>query len=379
MVRRQPTVLVWKTAWIPSSETFVRDQTAAMTSWTPLKVGGYRIQSTLLDGTEAFLFHEPRVARWGLWWLEVTGRSRRLSKIVRDRNPAIMHAHFARDGMQIRRFARRNKIPLIVTLHGFDITALPRMSGRSGWAYRRNLRKLFRDAAQVIVVSEHIRRTALAHGAPPERTRVVYNGIPVNFEPASPQRQGVLCVGRLVPKKGFADAIRALALLHETGVDATLTIVGDGALRSELTRLAVAASIPVVFTGVLAPEEVRARMAASAVVCVPSMTAPNGDTEGLPTTVLEAALAATPVVAYDHAGIPEAIDHMETGLLVREGDVEALSHAISSLLLNPEWAATLGSKALREVRVKFDVNRRVEDLERVYSTVARLPGPGVDR
>ncbi|EIC07905.1 glycosyl transferase group 1 [Microbacterium laevaniformans OR221] len=113
-------------------------------------------------------------------------------------------------------------------------------------------------------------------------------------------------------------------------------------------------------------------MAASSVVCVPSVRAPDGDTEGLPTTVLEAGLTRTPVVAYTHAGIPEAVDHDVTGLLAPEGDVHTLADALGRVITDPAYAMKLGQAAADKIEREFNLSMHVSTLEYLYDELCDL-------
>ena len=86
------------------------------------------------------------------------------------------------------------------------------------------------------------------------------------------------------------------------------------------------------FTGWLPNAELRRRMRGALAVCVPSLAASDGDAEGLPNVVLEAMAEGVPVIASRHAGIPEAVEHEVSGLLVPPGDPEALAAALRRLV-----------------------------------------------
>ena len=103
------------------------------------------------------------------------------------------------------------------------------------------------------------------------------------------------------------------------------------------------------------------------------VTAPTGETEGLPITVMEAQAMALPVVSTLHAGVPEAISDDQTGLLVQEHDADALADRISSLLHDPERAVRLGAAARVSVLQRFDMSRQVELLEGIYDQLVSRP------
>jgi glycosyltransferase involved in cell wall biosynthesis len=100
-------------------------------------------------------------------------------------------------------------------------------------------------------------------------------------------------------------------------------------------------------------------------VCVPSLAAADGDAEGLPNVVLEAMAEGVPVVASRHAGIPEAVAHEETGLLVPPGDPDALAAALRLLIVAPELRHRLGRRAREIAAARFSAvaqSRRLESI-----------------
>jgi len=277
----------------------------------------------------------------------------------------------------VLRHARRLRIPLIVTLHGWDVTAGPRQPGRRGARHRRRIRAVFRSATTVLAVSEYIAEQAVRHGADPAKVVVHYLGIPLPEQLHAADDGGaepcdVLFAGRLVEKKGVADLLDAL---ERSAPTARTVIVGDGPLRAELERDARARSLDVEFTGMLPPEALRRRLEQAKVFAAPSRTAADGDAEGFGLVFLEAAAAGLPVVAYAHGGVPEAVQDGVTGLLAPEGHVAALGDALDRLLTDEELRRTLGDNAARRVVAEFDIRRRAGELERLYG---RLVGDALE-
>jgi glycosyltransferase involved in cell wall biosynthesis len=111
-------------------------------------------------------------------------------------------------------------------------------------------------------------------------------------------------------------------------------------------------------------------MAGSRLFVSPSKTAPDGDSEGLPTTIVEAARLGLPTVSTRHSGIPEAVKHGETGLLGDEGDRVTLAANIERLLRDDALRVRLGEQARRNADAHFDLALQTERLERLYDTVA---------
>jgi glycosyltransferase involved in cell wall biosynthesis len=175
-----------------------------------------------------------------------------------------------------------------------------------------------------------------------------------------------LFVGRLVEKKGCEYLIESMSLLERDGISVTAVLIGDGPLRPDLERLASEAGANVQFKGFLPIDEVRRWMNRAAVVAVPSVTAANGDSEGLPTVILEAQAMGAAVVATRHSGNPEGVAEGSTAILVPERDAAALAAALRVFLSEPEKARAFGENGRRFVAENFEIGRQVAGLEDIY-------------
>jgi phosphatidylinositol alpha-1,6-mannosyltransferase len=160
-------------------------------------------------------------------------------------------------------------------------------------------------------------------------------------------RPVVLCVSRLVPRKGQDVLIRALPSIRERIPDAALLIVGGGPYRKQLRALASSVGVAehVVLTGSVPWAELPAHYNAGDVFAMPCRTRGRGlDVEGLGIVFLEASATGLPVVAGDSGGAPETVLDHETGRIVDGRDVEDVADTISHLLSDPEDAAKMGAQ-----------------------------------
>jgi phosphatidyl-myo-inositol dimannoside synthase len=165
-------------------------------------------------------------------------------------------------------------------------------------------------------------------------------------------RPVVVCVSRMVPRKGQDTLIRAWpqVLAAATGAGAggpVLLLVGDGPYRAELERLAqrTGVSRSVVFTGAVPLAELPAHYAAGNVFAMPCRTRRGGlDVEGLGIVYLEASASGLPVVGGDSGGAPDAILDGETGYVVPGRDTSAVASRIAELLADPAGATAMGEK-----------------------------------
>ncbi|NUT32588.1 MAG: glycosyltransferase [Hamadaea sp.] len=370
------TVVIWRSGLLRGSETFVREHGRALTRWRPVFVGAEKVPSVLAEDGDVIAFP---AGRWGLLGLKLTGRSRRLRKVIAGLRPALVHAHFGGDGWLISGTAARLRVPLVVTLHGLDATKEPQAPGLRGLRYRRHLRTVLRRAALVIAVSEFIGRQAVALGADPATVRVHHTGVPLPVVRSVPKEWDVVFVGRFVAKKGVDDLIAALALLSDLRPAALL--IGDGPLLDAARKQAADLGVDATFAGAQPPAAVAEYLIRSRVLAAPSKTAPDGDSEGLPTALLEAAGHGLPAVSTHHSGIPEAVLHDETGLLGPEGDPAALAAHIRRLLTDDDLRERMGRRARAHVEEHFDLARQTVLLEEHYDALASSPpdhGYGAD-
>lgn len=367
-------VLLFRSELLPVSETFIANQAAALRGYEPRFAGLKRVPGGLaLD--------EARV-------VAITGRDSLQAKVARRvylrtgfapgflgrveaAGAKLIHAHFATDACAALAIQQRIRVPMMVTLHGYDVTSedVALRALDVGRCYLRRKHELWKRASVFVCVSDWIRQKALERGFPEEKLWVHPIGIDVEvFQPAgSPAKEPlVLFVGRLVEKKGCAYLLRAMRSVQAQMPETRLVVVGDGPLRGSLEEEARGLR-RCCFAGAASADAVREWMRQAAVVAVPSVVAANGDTEGLCLVVLEAQAMKVPVVGFRGPGI-EVVDG-ETGLLVPQRDEGALADALLSLLRFQSVAAQMGMAGRARVERLFNLCRQTALLEEKYDEV----------
>lgn len=245
--------------------------------------------------------------------------------------PDLIHAHFGPNGMLASFASRILRVPMTVTFHGYDTTALPRIQG---WEpYRRLL-----GQARAVVHSPFIARLVRSHLPIPVQQvtlgvdRARFRGAlrPSSWRP----HVRLLTVGRLIFQKGHHVAIEALALLRHRlpARQWSLTVCGDGRERRLLEDRARQLGLreAVRFTGALSSAQVPEAMHAADVLLVPSVRGADGSQEAFCRVALEGLASGLAVVASDTGGLGEAVG--DAGMLVRAGSAAAFAEAVENLL-----------------------------------------------
>jgi colanic acid/amylovoran biosynthesis glycosyltransferase len=271
-----------------------------------------------------------------------------------------VHAHFATSATAVALHLHELAgVSYSFTAHAKDIY---RHSVES-----ESLERKLRSARFAVTVSDYNwRYLAAFDGA--ERLVRIYNGLDVErFAPNGAAREEpplVLAVGRLIEKKGFADLVRACALLRRDGLAFRCRIVGKGELEGELRSLIEELGLEqhVELAGPIPREQLLAVYPRATVVVAPCVIGSDGNRDGLPTALIEAMALGVPVVATDVTGIPELVEHGRTGLLVPQHDPEALAGAIRRIVAEPATAERLVRAGRARVEEDFDLHANIAHL-----------------
>ena len=370
-----PSVIVFCDHLLYPSETFIRAQTEALRRFVPVYAGSRRVHGLDLPEADTFTINRGGLTgRARELVFKVFGAAPALTKRLRDRAPALMHAHFGPDGLYALPVAKKLGIPLIVTFHGSDATATDLRHVKAPYGYRRFLTQkkiLQREADLFLAVSEFIRKKLEEHGFPSDKIIVHHIGVDTAlFSPAGREKESiVLFVGRLVERKGVDYLIRAMAEVQKITPSAELVLIGDGHLRGDLENQASQSLRRYRFLGTQRPEVVREWMDRASVFCAPSVRTVSGEEEGFGMVFAEAQAIGTPVVSFASGGIVEAVQHGETGFLAPECDWHSLAKYLSTLLENDDLRRKFGAAGRARVRRHFDLNTQTAVLETIYDNV----------
>lgn len=363
--------IVFRSKLLPLSETFVYNQTKYLNKLEPLftgitNVNGFPIKdkNTINDGG---LFGRLLEIIFKVFYIDFN-----LTKKLKKQSPLLMHAHFGPDGWFGLKLTKKLKIPFVVTFHGYDATTLDSQIKNSFYSHRlfyKNRKKVFEHASKIIAVSEFIKDKIIKMGAPQSKVQVHYIGIDVDefrFTSLEKRKKTILFVGRLRQKKGIHVLLKSFEELINKYPDYTLNVIGSGEEKNTLKLKYEHLLDNIKFLGEMSHDKVINHMAQASIFCLPSLTADNGDSEGLPIVLLEAMALGTPVVSTYHAGIPEAIIDGQNGLLAKENNINELTKKLDTLIQSSELRELYAKNARKTVEEKFSLRKQNQKLEEIY-------------
>ncbi|WP_314924937.1 glycosyltransferase [Aeromonas piscicola] len=378
-------IIIFRTLLLPYSETFISDQVRHLKNWSATMLGEAKLESGLsLDGLNVETLLESEADHYAL------SRQRALNDYInsallsradsyRKAGYNLIHAHFAVDGLRVYPLAKEIDVPLIITLHGYDINIYKEwwhngLGGRSMASYPDKLIAMAKeDNVYFLAVSEAIKARAVEFGIPEERINVSYIGVDCDrFKPSHismSQRNQVLFVGRLVEKKGCQYLLSAFLEIQDKYRNVKLVVVGSGPQEEMLKSFAIKHNIRVEFLGAIGREEIQQELSMSRVLCLPSITAENGDAEGLPIVVLEAQSCGVPVITSARGGATEGIVDGVTGYAHEEKDINEISRLLDRVLSDHVLAERLGANARDHILKNMNIKSCMQRLETIYDQI----------
>jgi glycosyltransferase involved in cell wall biosynthesis len=281
---------------------------------------------------------------------------------LRRHHARLIHVHFGPAGLEMLPVARSLGLPLLVSFHGADAT-----SAIATDKYLNSLRKLF-TYAHVIAISKVMAERLISWGADPARMDIYHCGVPLEDfryiertslkdKVARGELIELIQVSNFVEKKGHCHTVAAFSELLAKYPRCRLTLIGDGPLRKsielQVSNLGIMEQVR--FLGKQPKEKVIPQLEKADIFLHHSITAADGDQEGVPTSIMDAMATGLPVVSTFHSGIPEIISDGHDGLLVPERDVATYVQVLGDLLKDE---GAIGQKAFARARKEFDMVRQ---------------------
>ncbi len=379
----QPRVAIFCPTFLKPEMLHVYRQVAGLQKFSPVVLTFKR------ENADQFPFAPIRLVRRSplRWWRRIW--SGQIRKIPQRAYPAevsslgflvaadrcqLLHIYFGNNGLFWLPFLRRCEVPAIVSFHGADVQV-----NVDSPAARRMFQDLFASCALVLARSESLASALIKLGCSADKLQIQRTGIPLEtFRYYARQRPAkgawrLLQACRLIEKKGLEWSLRAFASFLKRYPQATLTIAGEGPRRGSLEELAKELHLgdKIRFTGFVPQTALLALYQESHLFLHPSEQTPEGDREGIPNSLLEAMATGLPCLATRHGGIPEAVTHLESGILVPESDLAGLEHWLDRLATDDALRDSLGQRAAQTIRERFDLTTQIEKLEEIYFRLRR--------
>lgn len=281
----------------------------------------------------------------------------------------IAYVDYADIGILIFEFLKNRNIPLIVHVHGYDVTSKLKDS-----FYHKEFEKLTNYAHKVVAASDYIKRILILAGCERSKIEVIRLGIDTEKIHPKPWRERlktnpkIIFLGRLTSKKHPIALVEAFYIVQKIIPEATLTFIGDGPLKAELVKRISKLKLTekVELLGSLSREEAFPILNEHWIYAQHSVTSPGGDQEGFAISLAEAAAHSLPVVSTFHNGIPENVINGKTGFLVSEFDFEAMAEKIIYLIENPEIAQAMGTEGSKHIKKLCDPSIRTERIIQLF-------------
>lgn len=349
----------------PYSETFIQAHKNLINADRMFYIYGSSIESMTIEGKATLISNKKRI------WLKSLSKILRIDKIKLFTNEAsksliklnvdVALVEYGNHAMKLVRLFKKANIPFVVHFHGYDISVSRIIEQHN------NYQDLFKSASNIIGVSKLMCNQIRDLGCPQDK--IVYNPCGANptFENIKPhfKNKQVLSIGRFVDKKAPYYTILAFRKVINNFPDARLVMVGDGILFNTCKNLIRLYKLEnnIKLLGAIPPKDIKNLMQNSYCFIQHSITAENGNQEGTPVAIMEAALAGLPVISTIHAGIPDVIEHEKTGLLSNEHDIDGMAKNIIRILEDTSLAKKLGANAKKIHKENFSMDNHIKTIE----------------
>lgn len=291
----------------------------------------------------------------------------------------MIHCHFGLlglKGMMLRDMGALSG-KLATTFHGVDMSQNLQLLGEDLYT------PLFKSGDCFLPISQYWKSRLIELGCDADKIFIHRMGIDSekfvfrSRTKAAHEPAKLISVSRLAEKKGLEYGIRAVAALVQEGLQLEYLIIGDGELREPLTSLIdqLAVGHAVKLLGPKNHTEVLETLGSSHILLAPSITAKDGNQEGIPVALMEAMAMGMPVVSTFHSGIPELVEDGISGYLVAEKDTDALSEKLRALVQQPESWPAMGASGRKKVEDEYDIHKLNVRLCNLFKAVLNTQKP----
>lgn len=365
--------LFLRSHWLPISERFIYDELFYLKRYQPVVLclhHDHRFEKKF-----EVLFNEKFSGLWNRDYPLIPKENAQLHhqmiqwamSEIKARDIKILHAEFLLDAIFFMELKRLSGLPLVVSVRGYDLYVKRSI----------NFSPIFAAADVFLVRSGIMKNDLLKQGCPPQKVFVHHSGIRLPTQAPLKRRSSketrILMAGRLVEKKGTLFGINVFNKLCEEFNSLKLYIIGNGPKRDDVLMAARRSPFAekIVYCGELPNDKVLDLMKRCHLLLHPSLTAPDGDKEGVPGVIMEAMASGLLVIASGNGSIPEIVEHNKTGIIFKEADIDDAIVNTSFAIRNIARLDTLKDKAWEKVKSGFNVVDETAKLETVYDFVSK--------
>ena len=382
--RRLCIVINQSGAALRPSESFLHAHISRLKGTVLPLIGSPTVRRTGLE-TDAYLLRQTLPFR-GARWLQRKSRTSTIERqetkslvdFFRRQRVQVVMAEYGPSALDVMEACRIAELPLITHFHGWDAYVLA-SNPKQADAYRT----LFERSTAIVAVSRHMQAHLRSLGAPP--AKVVWNpcgadvrGIPEASPASAPPL--FISVGRPTPKKAAIVSLLAFAQVVRDIPTARLELIGAGLDAPSLQAVrALRIEHTVSFVGPQPHKSILERLAGARCYLHPSVTAPDGDMEGTPVSVMEAMAAGLPVVSTRHGGIMDLLEDTDAGILADEYDVDATAAAMLVYGQDPARAAADGAEGKRLMHENWSMEHSLRKLDRIIELACAGDHAGIAR
>jgi glycosyltransferase involved in cell wall biosynthesis len=333
--------------FLPLSETFIYNQIKELKNHFVIQiVCEKRMSESRFPIENVHVLSRPKKNIYSFFYKRFIGRKlfflkkekrieTQIQNLQNQFNPDLIFFHFGINAIQYIPLLNQNaSIPIFIYFHGYDASQLPKTSityrkGINKILQQKNVRSLFDSDGLLQIFRNYV---------PHESGKGHYIGIDPSVFSKSQKTKNLKTtifaqLSRFVEKKGHRYTIEAFKHYLKFNPSAELRLAGDGPLLSSIKQLVndLAIEKNIVFYGSLEPSQVPGFLDECDVYIQHSITAKNGDSEGLPLTIMEAMSLNKAIISTYHSGIPELVENGVNGFLVKEKDIIGLVEAMKNI------------------------------------------------
>lgn len=297
-------------------------------------------------------------------------------EFVNQLTPSIFHAHMGYEAARWLKFVKKNKIPLITTFYGQDVSKL----GRIPKWYKR-YQELFNYGIVFLAEGNNLKKQLINLGCPEKKILIQHLGVNIDSYPqkeysnSENERENkwiILQASTFREKKGIEYSLKAISLLRDMNFRFEYRLIGrgDSELQEEMIRSIIKKENlmkHVKLLGAIPHAEYLKELIKADIFLHPSMTASDGDNEGgAPVGIIEASAVGLPIISTFHADIPEVVINEQTGFLTVEKDFVRIAEKLSFLISNPHVIKEFGLAGREHIKKSYNISTQIKKLEDIY-------------